>query len=79
MNQLAIKADFAGIRRRGAGQRFNQAGFACAVIADNRQNFTRIEIKIRIVQSNNLTIALGKTAPGENRFHIAHFELLRSH
>ena len=43
----------AGVRDLGTGEALDERGFSGTVVADDRQNFTRVQVKADAVQADN--------------------------
>jgi hypothetical protein len=67
VDRLTVEQQFAGVRHDGAGQGFDQAGFAGAVVADHGQDFTGAQFEIGAVEGCDVAVALGQAARLEHR------------
>ncbi|MPN05268.1 hypothetical protein SDC9_152518 [bioreactor metagenome] len=63
---------FVFAHRVNAGEYIHHGRFASAVFADNRQNFTLIEIQAHLMKHRNLAKVLGDLLHFEYLFHSCH-------
>jgi hypothetical protein len=68
VNSLAIEPDFAMIGHDGAAECLDQGGLAGTVVANDAEDFARIEIKVGVVEGDNGPVFLGQAAGQENGF-----------
>ena len=78
MALLAIKRNGAFCRRKYAGQNVHQRRFACTVFADNRVNFTPLNIKADVIQRSSARKLLYNIINFANNF-FTHNDLRTMH
>ncbi|MNN74103.1 hypothetical protein D3C81_1902670 [compost metagenome] len=64
---LSIQHDFAFIGANSTGQCLDERRFTRAVIANDGKDFSRIKIKIGMIEGCNTSVTLNQTACGKNR------------
>ena len=62
VHRLALERDLAVVGDHGAGNRLDERRFAGAVVADDGEDFARIEIEIGMVEGGDTAIALDEAA-----------------
>ena len=68
VQRLALELDFAFVGGDGTADRLDEGRLAGTVVADDSQDFTRVEVEIGIVESRDAAIALDQPACGEDGF-----------
>ena len=67
MDRFAINENLALIWDEGSRQRLDQCRLAGAIVADDGQNLSRIELEIGAIQRRDMTVALDEAMGLEYR------------
>ena len=72
---LTVEADLTFVRLQRARERFDQRRLAGTVVADDCENLARVELQVRSVQRNDMSVPLDKPVRLEDRSRRAHATL----
>ena len=67
MRVLTVEADLTFVRLQRARERFDQRRLAGTVIADDCENLARVELQVRSVQRNDMSVPLDEPVRLEDR------------
>ena len=72
---LAVEEDLALVGLQRPRERFDQCGLAGAVVADNREDLSRVQLEIGSIQRDDVSVALDDSARFKDRPRCAHAAL----
>ena len=76
---LAVDVDLAGIREIDTCQHVHQCGFSTAVLAQDRQDLSGVNIQLRILVGDHRSEDFGDASHFDDRFFVFHVAPHRSH